>query len=51
MSIVEPFTKKEVQRLTNRIAALNIFISKSVERSLPFFKVLKGGGNMQWGPE
>jgi hypothetical protein len=51
MSIVEPFTKKEVQRLTNRIAALNRFISKSVERSLPFFKVLKGGGNMQWGPE
>jgi hypothetical protein len=51
MSIVEPFTKKEVQRLTSRIAALNRFISKSAERSLPFFKVLKGGGNMKWGPE
>jgi hypothetical protein len=51
MSMVEPSTKKEVQRLTGRVAMLNRFISKSVERSLPFFKVLKGGGNMQWGPE
>jgi hypothetical protein len=51
MSMVEPLTKKEVQRLTGRIAALNRFISKSVERSLPFFKVLKGRGNIQWGPE
>jgi hypothetical protein len=46
MSMIEPSTKKEVQRLTGRIAALNRFISKSVEHSLPFFKVLKGGGNM-----
>jgi hypothetical protein len=51
MSMVELSTKKEVQRLTGRIVALNRFISKYTERSLPFFKVLKGGGNMQWGPE
>jgi hypothetical protein len=51
MSMVEPLTKKEVQRLTGRIAALNRFISKCVERSPPFFKVLKGGGNAQWGQE
>jgi hypothetical protein len=47
MSIVEPSTKKEVQRLTGRIAALNRFISKSTERNLPFFKALRGGGNME----
>jgi hypothetical protein len=51
MSMVEPLTKKDVQRLTGRIAALNRFISKSVERSLPFFKILKGGGDSQWGIE
>jgi hypothetical protein len=51
MSMVEPSTKKEVQRLTGRIAALNRFISKCVEHSIPFFKVLKGGGNTQWGKE
>jgi hypothetical protein len=33
-------TVKEVQKLTSRIAALNRFISKSAERSLPFLKVL-----------
>jgi hypothetical protein len=51
MSMVEPLTKKEVQRLTGRIAALNRFISKCVEHSPPFFKVLKGRGNAQWGQE
>jgi hypothetical protein len=49
--MVEPSTKKEVQRLIGRIAALNRFIFKCAERSLPFFKVLKGGGNAQWGQE
>ena len=34
-------SKKEVQRLTGRIAALSRFISKSAERCLPFFKVLR----------
>jgi hypothetical protein len=49
--MAEPLTKKEVQRLTGRIAALNRFISKSVERNLPFFKALKGGDKIEWGPE
>jgi hypothetical protein len=51
MSMVEPLTKKDVQRLTGRIAALNRFISKSAERCLPLFKILKGGGDSQWGTE
>jgi hypothetical protein len=37
----QPSNRKEVQRLTGRIASLNRFISKAAERSLPFFKVLR----------
>jgi hypothetical protein len=46
-----PGTRKEVQRLTGRIASLNRFISKAVERSLPFFKVLRANSAFQWGPK
>jgi len=42
ISMVEPSTKKDIQKLTGWIAALNRFISKSVEHSLPFFKALRG---------
>jgi hypothetical protein len=35
-----PQIVKEVQKLTNRIAALNGFISKSAKCSLPFLNVL-----------
>ena len=41
--MVEPSTKKEVQKLIGRIAALKRFISKSAEHSLSFFKALRGG--------
>jgi hypothetical protein len=36
----EPKTKKDIQKLNGRVAALNIFISRSTERRLPFFKAL-----------
>ena len=36
----EPKTIRDVQKLTGRIAALNRFIPRSADRSLPFFKVL-----------
>jgi hypothetical protein len=49
--MVEPSTKKEVQKLTGRIAALNRFISKLAEYSLPFFKALKSTNKVEWGPE
>jgi hypothetical protein len=51
VSMVEPSTKKEVQKLTGRIAALNRFISKTAEHSLPFFNALRGGDKVEWGPE
>jgi hypothetical protein len=47
----EPKTKKDIQKLNGWVAALNRFISRSAERSLPFFKALKGKGTIEWGPE
>jgi hypothetical protein len=34
----DPISVKDVQKLTGRVAALNRFIPKAAERSLPFFK-------------
>src|SRR5688500_20157762 len=45
-----PTTKKGAQRLTGRLASLNRFISRSAERNLPFFEVLKSAEVFQWGP-
>jgi hypothetical protein len=42
MDMAPPQSTKDVQRLTGRLAALNRFISKSAERSLPFLKTLHG---------
>jgi hypothetical protein len=36
-----PKTTKQLQQLTGRIAALNRFISRSTDKCLPFFKILK----------
>jgi hypothetical protein len=36
-----PKSRKGAQRRTRRLASLNKFISRSTERNLPFFKVLK----------
>ena len=46
-----PATKKGVQKLAGCLASLNKFISRSSEKLLPFFKVLKGSENFHWGPE
>ena len=34
---------KEVQSLTGKVAALNIFISRATEKCMPFFKGLEKG--------
>ncbi|KAL0320398.1 UNVERIFIED_CONTAM: Transposon Ty3-I Gag-Pol polyprotein [Sesamum radiatum] len=44
-----PTCINEVQRLTGRIAALSRFISKSTEKSLPFFKTLRKAKTFEWG--
>jgi ribonuclease HI len=48
---MEPLkSRKGAQRLTGRLASLNRFISRSAERNLPFFEVLKSAEVFQWGP-
>jgi hypothetical protein len=51
INMTPPQSTREVQRLTGRLAALNRFISKSAERSLPFIKTLRGAKDFAWGPE
>jgi hypothetical protein len=36
-----PWTIKQLQQLTGKIAALNRFISQSTDKCLPFFKILR----------
>jgi hypothetical protein len=45
-----PNSKKGAQRLAGRLTSLNRFISRSAERSLPFFVILKSAEVFQWGP-
>src|SRR3982750_4685691 len=49
--IQAPRTVKDVRCLTGCVAALSRFISKSAERALPFFKILKKAGPMKWTSE
>ncbi|GJS51916.1 reverse transcriptase domain-containing protein [Tanacetum coccineum] len=45
---------KDVQKLNGKLASLNRFLSKSAEKSLPFFKTLKNctkKSDFQWTPE
>jgi hypothetical protein len=46
-----PQNKKDVQKLTSRIATLNRFISKVPECSLPFFARLTGSAKVEWVAE
>ena len=41
LDMASPKTIKEVQKLTRRITTLNRFISKIMDKCLPFFKTLK----------
>ena len=41
INMASPKTVKEVQKLTGRIAALNRFVSRAMDKCLPFFKTLK----------
>jgi hypothetical protein len=46
-----PQTRKEVQKLTGRIVALNKFIAKLAEKSLPLLNLLHGSTKVDWGAE
>lgn len=41
INMASPRTVKEVQKLTGRIAALNKFVSRAMDKCLPFFKTLR----------
>ncbi|KFK26623.1 hypothetical protein AALP_AA8G272900 [Arabis alpina] len=47
-NLPSPKNKREVQRLSGRIAALNCFISRSTDRSLPFYQLLRGNKSFAW---
>ncbi|GJQ93085.1 reverse transcriptase domain-containing protein [Tanacetum coccineum] len=52
--MTSPRTLREVQALNGKLAALGRFLAKSAEKSLPFFKTLKGCLNkkdFQWSTE
>jgi hypothetical protein len=51
INMAPPQFTRDVQRLADRLVALNRFISKSAERSLPFLKTLHGAKDFAWGPE
>jgi hypothetical protein len=44
----EPASVKDIQKLTESVAALNRFIPKVAERNLPFFQLLRSSKNFQW---
>ncbi|XP_077228380.1 uncharacterized protein LOC143861327 [Tasmannia lanceolata] len=46
-----PKEAKDVQRLTGRIAALSRFMSKPIERCLPFFRTLRSMKDFRWTEE
>ncbi|XP_073152632.1 uncharacterized protein [Henckelia pumila] len=51
ISMSSPRNIQEVQRLTGRITALARFISRSADKSLYFFKVLKKNKTFEWNEE
>ncbi|XP_057793083.1 uncharacterized protein LOC131009689 [Salvia miltiorrhiza] len=51
MEMTPPRGIKEVQTLNGRITALSRFISRSAERSMPFFKILRKGTKFLWTAE
>ncbi|KAL2236302.1 UNVERIFIED_CONTAM: Retrovirus-related Pol polyprotein from transposon 17.6 [Sesamum indicum] len=51
LKLKSPTTVKEVQKLTGKLASLSRFISKSSDRNLPFFKVLRKTKNFEWTEE
>jgi hypothetical protein len=44
-------SKKQVQKLTGRLAALNRFISRLAKKGLPFFRTLQSSYHFKWGHE
>ncbi|KAL0458252.1 UNVERIFIED_CONTAM: Gag-Pol polyprotein [Sesamum latifolium] len=48
MDMPPPRSIREVQKLAGKLAALNRFISRSADKGLPFFKVLREVAKFEW---
>ena len=46
-----PSSKKRIQQLTGRLAALGRFISRFTDRLKPFFATLRGANRAEWNEE
>ena len=46
-----PTKIKELKSLTGKAAALSRFISKSTDKCVPFFNLLRGNKKFEWNPE
>ena len=48
LEMMSPKSVKDIQRLAGRVATLNRFISRSTDKCLPFFKLLKNSTRFVW---
>ena len=51
LQLSAPSSKKGIQQLTGRLAALRRFISQFTDRLKPFFTTLRGGNQAEWNEE
>ncbi|XP_021722675.1 uncharacterized protein LOC110690154 [Chenopodium quinoa] len=51
LEMKQPKSIRDIQRLTGRMAALTRFISKSADKALPFFVVLRQNKSFEWGKD
>ncbi|KAK1591067.1 hypothetical protein Q3G72_001670 [Acer saccharum] len=51
MDIESLTTLQQAQGLTGKIETLNRFISRSIDKCLPFFKIIKLGKTLKWDQE
>ena len=48
IGMASPKNKRQVQRLTGRVAAVNRFFSRLTDKCLPFYDVLRGNKKFEW---
>ena len=51
LQLPAPSSKKGIQQLTGRLAALGHFISRFMDRLKPFFTTLRGANRAEWNEE
>ena len=51
LEMSSPKSLREIQALTGRLATLNRFISKAIDKCKPFFEAIKKGKGEHWNEE